>query len=400
VGEQAAPLAASRDRHRLARKGLRTWPVLLLLACLTFVACSSAPGPIVITLDQGAGATPASVRVSGLSGDELTALRTAVWREEGWQALMTVTVAGDAIPVVGRYVASREALEFHPRFPFDPGRSYLVRFDPRRLPAPRIADAVETTVALPRREPTAPTTVTAVTPSSDVWPSNLLRFYVHFSAPMSRTEGVEFVRLIDDAGREVSDALLPSAIDFWNGDRTRYTVFFDPGRVKRGILSNRTLGRALQPGRQYEVVVDVAWRDGEGRALAKEYRRSFRAGPPVEQALSLTDWRLAVPRAGTTDALVVTFPHPLDEGLLHRAVAVAPSGRDPLEGGVLIGRGETEWRFAPVRPWRSGSHDLLVLSILEDPSGNRLGRAFEVDPSQGEDEPPPPEQFTLPFVVR
>ena len=156
-------------------------------------------------------------RVLGLSSDELTALRAAVWREEGWQALMTITVAGDAIPVVGRYVASRDGLAFHPRFPFDPGRSYAVRFDPQRLPAPRTAPVVETTVALPRREPTAPTSVTAVTPTSDEWPSNLLRFYVHFSAPMSRTQGVEFVHLVDDAGREVADALLPSAIDFWNG---------------------------------------------------------------------------------------------------------------------------------------------------------------------------------------
>jgi hypothetical protein len=339
--------------------------------------------------------------VSGLSTDELTALRSVVWREEGWHALMVVTVAGQSVPVAGRYIASREALEFHPRFPFDPGRQYLVRFDPTRLPTARTAAAVEMTVSLPAREPTPPTSVTAVTPSGDVWPSNLLRFYVHFSAPMSRTDGVEFVKLFDDAGREVTGALLPSAIDFWNPERTRYTVFFDPGRVKRGILPNRTLGRALEPGRQYEVVVDAAWRDEQGRALAQAYRRSFRAGPPVEQPLSLKDWRVTPPRAGTTDALVVKFPHALDEGLLHRAVGVARSGGgEPLEGVAAVAGGETEWRFTPARAWRSGAHDLLVLSILEDPSGNRLGRAFEVDPAQVDDEPPPAEQLTLPFVVK
>lgn len=392
-------MAANRDRRPRAERR-RPWPVLPLLIGLVLAACSSAPGPIAIALDAGTDGAPASVRVSGLSSDELTALRAAAWREGGWQQLMTVTVAGDAIPVVGRYVASREGLEFHPRFPFDHGRAYVVRFDPARLPAPRTAPAVETTVALPRREPTAPATVTAVTPSSDVWPSNLLRFYVHFSAPMSRTQGVEFVRLVDDAGREVTDALLPSAIDFWNAERTRYTVFFDPGRVKRGILPNRKLGRALQPGRQYEIVVDAAWRDGEGRALAKGFRRSFRAGPPVERALALSDWRIAAPGAGTSDALVVTFPHALDEGLLRRAVGVGQVGREPLEGVVAVATGETEWRFSPSRPWRSGPHQLLVLSILEDPSGNRLGRAFEVDPTHVEDEPPPPEQLTLPFVVK
>ncbi len=373
---------------------------LPLLTLLALAGCSSAPGPIAIALDPGGADTPASVRVSGLSADELTALRGVAWREEAWHALMTVTVAGEAIPVAGRYIASREALEFHPRFPFDPGRSYTVRFDPARLPAPRVATVVETTVGLPAREAAPPTTVTAIVPSGDVWPANLLRFYIHFSAPMSRTDGVEFVRLFDDAGKEVTGALLRSPIEFWNPERTRYTVFFDPGRVKRGILPNRTLGRALEPGRQYEVVVDAAWRDGEGRRLAQSARRSFRVGPPIERALALSDWRLAPPRAGTTDPLVVKFPHALDDGLLRRAVGVASAGRDPLDGTVAVADGETEWRFTPARPWRAGAHELLVLSILEDPSGNRIGRAFEVEAAQVEDEPPPPEQRTLPFVIK
>ena len=389
------------SQHRRSRLIGRQWALTaLLLGCWAVAGCSTAPGPIVITLEAGGNGSPASIRVAGLSTDELTALRGVVWREEGWQALMAVTVAGNTIPVAGRYVASREALEFHPRFPFDPGRQYSVRFDPTCLPAPRAASAVETTVGLPARAPTPPTSVTAVSPSGDVWPSNLLRFYVHFSAPMSRTDGVEFVTLFDDAGRQITGALLPSAIDFWNAERTRYTVFFDPGRVKRGILPNRTLGRALEPGRHYEIVVDASWRDEQGRALAQTYRRSFRAGPPIEQPLSMTDWRVTPPRSGTTDPLVVKFPHGLDEGLLQRAVGVARSGGEPLEGGIAVAGGETEWRFTPARPWRSGPHDLLVLSILEDPSGNRLGRAFEVDPAHVDDEPSAAEALKLPFVVK
>jgi len=387
-------------RRRIRLRGRRLILTAWLLGCWALVGCSSSPGPIAITLEAGGTDTPASIRVSGLSTAELTALRAVTWREEGWHALLAVTVAGQAVPVAGRYVASREALEFHPRFPFDPGRQYAVRFDPTRLPAPRTTAAIETTVALPDRAPAPPTSVTAVSPSTDVWPANLLRFYIHFSAPMSRTDGVEFVKLFDDTGRPVTGALLPSAIDFWNAERTRYTVFFEPGRVKRGILPNRTLGRALEPGRQYEVVVDAAWRDEQGRALAQTYRRSFRAGPPIERPLSMTDWQVTPARAGTTDPLVVKFPHALDEGLLHRAVGVARSGGDPLEGAVAVANGETEWRFTPARPWRSGPHDLLVLAILEDPSGNRLGRAFEVDPAQVDDEPPPPEELKLPFVVK
>ncbi len=403
AGGQPKRRPACRDLGRATHRpfSVRAGFPVGLLVCLTLVGCSSPPGAIEITLTAGSAELPAAVRVTGLSSAELSALRGAVWREEGWHALMAVTVSGtEGIPVAGRYVTSDDALEFYPRFPFDPGRPYAVRFDPTRLPVPRAAPVVEGAVALPRREASAPTVVTAVSPSAEVWPANLLRFYVHFSGPMSRMPGVDFVRLVDEKGQEVADALLPSAIDFWNADRTRYTVFFEPGRVKRGILPNRTLGRALQPERRYSIVVDAAWRDAEGRPLAENYRRTFQAGPPVERALALSDWRISPPRAGTTDALAVTFPHPLDEGLLHRAVGVAKSGQGPVDGTVSIARGETEWRFTPARAWRAGPHELLVLSILEDPAGNRLGQAFEVDKSIGDAEPPPPEQLTVPFVIK
>ncbi len=32
-------------------------------------------------------------------------------------------------------------------------------------------------------------------------------------------------------------------MDLWNEDRTRFTVLYDPGRVKRGILPNEEMGR-------------------------------------------------------------------------------------------------------------------------------------------------------------
>ena len=67
-------------------------------------------------------------------------------------------------------------------------------------------------------------------------------------SPMSRQAGVDFVRLLDDNGREVRNAFLPLEADFWNPAHTRYTLFLDPGRVKRGILPNEQMGRALRSG--------------------------------------------------------------------------------------------------------------------------------------------------------
>jgi hypothetical protein len=50
--------------------------------------------------------------------------------------------------------------------------------------------------------------------------------------------------------------------------------------------------------------------------------------------------------------------------------------------------------------WRSGSYELLVLSILEDRAGNQIGRAFEVDNFDTVDKGPEPKTVTLPFVVK
>jgi hypothetical protein len=352
-----------------------------------------------VRLEEDGQSTP-WVGVRGLSDADLAALRTAVWREEGWQGLMTVSVSGgDGTPLPGRYVTSREMLEFHPRLPLEIGQSYRVRFDPSRLPAPRAGPVVEATLELPPRPVAPPPAVTSISPSGDVLPANVLRLYVEFPVPMARSDGGQFVRLLDDAGHVVEGALAPSAIDFWNRERTRYTVFLD----QKGSIAEpgpgRTSSRVLVPGRTYTLVVDPGWRDAQGRQMTEGHRHTFRVGPAIEAPLLLADWKVAAPRARSTAAVVVTFPQALDIGLLHRSLAVARSGEPPLRGTVAIGRGETEWRFTPESPWRRGLYELLVLSTLEDPAGNRLGRS-SIAATPPEDEPPPPEQLSVPFEVR
>ncbi len=85
-------------------------------------------------------------------------------------------------------------------------------------------------------------------------------------------------------------------------------------------------------------------------------------------------WRIASPREGTTEPLVVTFPRPLDYALLQRTVKVAG-----VAGKIAVARDETEWRFTPDTPWIAGAHELIVETTLEDLAGNRVGRPFDVD---------------------
>jgi hypothetical protein len=366
------------------------------------MACGRAAGDIEIRFEADeAGAT--RVEVSGLSSDEVRSLEEASLSDAEWQEVLRVSVAGgpaDQPGVAGAYEIAGGTLRFLPMFPFNPGRRYDVTLDRARVPRPHDVTPVSATLVLPAVERAAETRVTLVMPTTEAWPENLLRIYVEFSAPMSRTSGLDYVRLVDAEGNEVVDPFLPLDVEFWNADHTRYTLFLDPGRVKQGILPNEQLGRALIAGRTYAIEVDAAWRDANGLPLVEPYRQAFTAGPADESPVVPTAWRIEPPAAGSRDALVVTFPDALDHGLLQRAVGVARGSGESIPGDVTIGDGERSWRFVPASAWQAGAYDLVVLSILEDAAGNRVGARFEVDRFDRVDATPAPERTLIGFSVR
>jgi len=237
-----------------------------------------------------------------------------------------------------------------------------------------------------------------VFPGGDVIPENQLRIYIHFSAPMGRQGGIEYVKLLDDTGREVADPFLPLEAEFWNADRTRYTVFFDPGRQKRGILPNRQMGPSLVAGRTYTLVVERDWTDGNGNPLRERFARPFRVGPPEESPIDHAQWKVTAPAPGTREPLTVTFPEPLDHGLLFRAIGVRRDG-EVVTGDVRVDNDERRWTMTPSEAWSPGRYELIALSILEDLAGNRIGRPFEAVRFARADEKPEPEVTAIPFAL-
>jgi hypothetical protein len=344
---------------------------------------------IELNLERSASGT---VDVIGLPADDLSRLKQRTLTREEWAAVLRIAVASDAgtatdrPAVLGTYVISDGTLRFTPQFPFDPGQRYDVVLDPTRLPtltgapsAPWRSRLLETSIKVPVPEGTPTTRVVGVFPSATEIPENQLRLYISFSAPMGLAGGSKHVRLIDQTGRTVDDAFLPLEVDLWNDDRTRYTVLLDPGRVKRGILPNEEMGRALIVGQKYTVVVNESWRDAAGQPLARPFHREFRVGPPEERAIDPATWRLDAPLESTRDPLVVSFPKPLDYGLLQRALTVSTVRGERVPGDIRLGAGETRWLFIPLTRWEAGEYRLLASSILEDVAGNRIGRPFEVE---------------------
>ena len=338
--------------------------------------------------------SPAGLRtidVAGLAAEDLAHLERAAPSRDAWRAILRVHVAqadpaaAELPPVLGVYAARDGVLRFTPRFPFAEGQRYEVVFDPSSLPSARLDSAplplrtLRVTVEVPAPAGEPSTRVAAVHPTGPEVPENHLRLYIVFSAPMGLGSGNPHVRLLDEHGRPVADAFLPLDVDLWNADRTRYTVLYDPGRVKRGIRPNAELGRPLAADRRYTLVVDADWRDAAGQPLVAPFRREFRVGPPRERALDPAAWRLELPAGGTRDPLGVRFPVPLDYGLVQSALRATTGGGQPLAGEIRVEQGETRWTFTPRAPWKPGEYRLVAAATLEDVAGNRIGRAFEVD---------------------
>jgi hypothetical protein len=325
-------------------------------------------------------------------------LRGAGWQRENWEKLLRVAVNPGEPAVLGNYTVAREGVRFTPRFPFDPGRRYHVTFDPSVLPGSAVERGAPTTTIVSRPAASLPplATVAAVYPGASILPANQLRIYIQFSAPMGHG-GAEHVRILDEQGRALDDPFLPLDTELWCPDRTRITLLFDPGRVKRGILPNVQMGRPLKPGRRYTLIVDRTWRDAHGRELAADYRRELNVGPADESAIDPADWRIEAPAPATRDPLRVFFPEPLDHGMLRSAMGVSQAGR-PIEGDISTDDEERCWLFTPREEWRAGRYGVLVLTSLEDLAGNRIGRAFETP--GGKASPAQADSVTVAFDVK
>ncbi len=398
---------------------MRLGPLPALAAALFVVtaACSDVAGrhAVAPTVEirmhaPGDDLAGASVEVGGLSAEDLDALREAELTDAQWADLLQVTVVQEdddggfeIPPVLGSYAIGDDgALRFSPMFPFDPGRPYSARFDPTRLPGREAAafDPIVAVVMLPKPDVESTTVVDRVFPSGDRVPENQLKLYLHFSAPMSHVDGLEYLSLRDARGDAVAVPFLPFGTEFWSPDHLRYTVFFDPGRVKQGLELNERLGRPLKEGETYTLVVDPAWPDAEGNPLQAPFEKRFTAGPADATPLDLATWRLRVPTRGSTQRLVVSFPESLDHALLRRGIGVEDAAGHRVEGEVEIGNQETRWMLTPSQRWPPGAYSLVALSIVEDLAGNRIGTPFEIDVFDTVEETTAGEDFRIPFEIR
>ncbi len=291
------------------------------------------------------------------------------------EGLLTI---GTVAPLLGscQRLSDREIV-FTPAFPLLRGHEYIVRFDPSR------DDNIDGQPLLCRypvpAAPTAPPpTLTTIFPSSKVLPANHLKFYLVFSEPMQPGDIWDHFRLLDlDLDQPVPRPFRHT--ELWSRDRRTLTLWFHPGRVKRGVNLNVEIGPILVEGRRYRLIVSGNWPSARGTSLGRDVSKTFTAGPPDHDQPNPKTWTIRSPAAGSRNPLVCQLGSIHDWALLHSDVAVVTNKGDPVAGSTRTADDESVWEFTPDRAWETGHYRLAIGSILEDLAGNSVERPFEVD---------------------
>jgi hypothetical protein len=321
------------------------------------------------------------VEVSGLGNADVAPLHD--WSAEQWSALFGVQVEKKtAVQMLGvwKVDSATNVLRFTPQFPLTPGVTYRAVFEGKSLPgAAKSPGRITSRFTVPATTGGAATKVTQIFPSAPEVPENLLKFYVHFSAPMRRGRIYEHIHLRDEAGKDVELPFLELDEELWDPEMKRLTLFIDPGRIKREVKPLEDIGPALEQGRRFTLEIDASCRDAAGKPLMQKYAHSFRVGAPDRTPIIPAEWKLAAPATASVVPLSVTFPEPMDHALALRLIQVVREDGSAVEGSATLTDAERRWNFTPAQPWKSGQHYVVAPAVLEDLAGNNIGKAFEVE---------------------
>ncbi len=354
-------------------KLLIAWGLVLLIS-----AASRADDPRIVV------ESPTRITVTGLSSDGLNDLNENSLK-------VSVAAAESNQPMLGTTVIVGDTLVFVPRFPLRAGLIYRIEFEPLSL---------RTTLSLPLPKNHSATELATIYPSADSLPANQLKFYLHFTAPMSRGRSYQHITLLDENGQPIELPFVEIGEELWDDRQQRLTVLLDPGRIKRGLKPNEEVGPPLVVGRSYTLLISKDWPDAERKPLIKKYRKSFCVGPFDSVQPNPENWQIKSPAANTRAPLEIQLDEPMDHSLLLHCLKVVDKAGIKLAGKAKITQNETVWQFIPDSQWQKGHYGIVVDTKLEDLAGNSIQRPFEVDERAPATRRRVPAQLGMSFNVR
>jgi len=360
--------------------------LLLIAFCVSTTASAQE-----ITVDHNRqSASFGTIALSGLSPEVFDAV--ANLKKKDFGSFFYVRVGDSNYNVLGLYQLKAKSISFKPRFIPDPTIRHLVYFDPDKLSA-LIKNQVEANHI--KEEVTfevfeSSTKVSAFSPDLDTLPDNILRAYVYFNQPMGLENPYDFIKVLDENGNEIDEPFVEVSEGLWNGNRTRLTILFHPGRIKRGVGPSMTKGNIFKPGHHYSLVISDQWQAASGSGLRKTFEKRFFIGQAIRRTVDIQNWQVKVPASQTKTPLMIEPDQPLDRALAERMITIFDIN-DNSVAGRWMSEGRS-WKFIPDKNWKAGSYNINISKKLEDICGNTPESVF--DYGDGD------ERKTSPVVMR
>ena len=218
--------------------------------------------------------------------------------------------------------------------------------------------------------------ITGIYPSNDTLPENLLRFYIQFSKPMKTINNLKNIKLLNAYGEEIKGAVFSNVYELWDSEQRQLTIILDPARVKTGLVAHESLGRAIKPNQQYQLVVEKA-EDIYGNFLKEFVIKDFFVTKADIEMPNLENWDVTTPKTNNRSPLTIDFSQILDYQSINNSIQLINGERQIVSGTIEITNNETRWEFFPLKKWKKGTYSIMINSRLEDPAGNNMNGLFD-----------------------
>lgn len=338
-------------------KGFRNSIIIFICALIGLGAtCQVVPNLVLPKLQN----EPIRIELGGFNGPEIS---------EGYEELAVFVENGfnqyENNYIQGSHKIEEDYLYFTPYFPFDRGISYIVRT--KNSKGNFVFESFEFASNSEKAEPG----VSAIYPTSDKLPENLLRFYIYFETPMKKGNSLDHIQLVDQLGNVDSSAFMQFKQELWSSDGKRLTILFDPGRIKRGVGTNLRKGPALNFGKRYRLKILSSWQDVYGRELSSSIAKEFTVVNPYRSHLDPKKWKMIAPELNSRDSLTFHFNRIIDHAIALTALELFADDQK-INGEWVLSENQNMIHFIPDSEWKSGNYSVLTYSKLEDVCGNNL----------------------------
>lgn len=332
---------------------------------------SNAIGQELVIDDDRESGTYGAISLMNLNIDSLNDLTSDI--ELG--SFFDVHVEGSNVNMLGTYQLTDSSVVFIPRFLPDPEVTYIAYVNFNQVES-RAEKGIRSFKFSFSQSTKSVTKVISFLPDLDTLPSNVLRGYITFSRPMGLGNPYDYIKILGPDGQTLDEPFVVIPEGLWDQTRTRLTVLFHPGRIKRGVRPNMSKGAVFNKGATYVLRLSKKWTDAEGRPLAHDFSKSFYTKEAQRQRIDVSKWDMSLPDVSGLDPLILHTGHNLDPVLFLRMIEIQSS--EHAVNGIWENHG-TSYLFNPEKPWKGGTYLLKVAPKLEDICGNTLMSAFDVE---------------------